>query len=938
MESPAPGKPQKPPKVAKVKNKAPAEVQITAEQLLREAKERELEIVARPPKQKINDPEELAEYRMKKRKQFEDNIRKNRGLIANWLKYAQWEESQKEIQRARSVFERALDVDHRNITLWLRYAETEMRNKQINHARNLWDRAVTVLPRANQFWYKYTYMEEMLGNVAGCRAVFERWMEWEPEEQAWQTYVKFELRYKELDRARHIYERFVMVHPDVKNWIKFAKFEERYNYIASARRIYERAIEFFGEENMFEELFIAFARFEENQKEHDRVRVIYKYALDHIPKEQCQELYKQYTIHEKKYGDRKGIEDVIVSKRKHQYETELEANPSNYDAWFDLLRLVESEGDVETIRETYERAIANVPPTREKRFWRRYIYLWINYAVYEELEARDMERARQVYRAALELTPHKHFTFAKLWLMYAHFEIRQKDLTAARRAMGAAIGRCAKDKLFRGYIELEIQLREFDRCRLLYEKFLEFGPQNCTTWIKVGPVLQPRPHLLLQEGPGRVECGESGEALALLSGQLLRAQRQWREVGFGEQGVRASQADAAGDEASTLVLFGLQSLPDGRRCMCANYGGAVVEQCSHVADQLQRGPAGQVTALAADIWECLHTLSERGTTVTFQWVPGHAGLDGNEHADQLAGEAAAAEQPDVQIDFVSARSAIGRRVGTMFAELETLLGDAERARAIYELAINQPRLDMPEILWKSYIDFETEQEEFDRTRQLYERLLQRTQHVKVWMSFAQFELRLAADGGAAQARAVYQRASGALRQSEEKEERLMLLEAWKNFEEEHGSEETLLQVQKMMPKRVKRRRKIVTDDGEETGWEEYFDYIFPEDEAARPNLKLLQMAKLWRKQQEDGDAPATETGPGETQTETETGGPGEEAEGSSPAGEGAGRSSPAGEEAGGTPPGTPPPPPGAELPEDIDRDDSGSSSDSSSESEEGPGT
>ena len=48
----------------------------------------------------------------------------------------------------------------------------------------------------------------------------------------------------------------------------------------------------------------------------------------------------------------------------------------------------------------------------------------------------------------------------------------------------------------------------------------------------------------------------------------------------------------------------------------------------------------------------------------------------------------------------------------------------------------------------------------------------------------------------------------------------------------------------MMPKRVKRRRKIVTDDGEETGWEEYLDFLFPEDEAARPNPKLLQMAKL----------------------------------------------------------------------------------------------
>jgi crooked neck len=44
---------------------------------------------------------------------------------------------------------------------------------------------------------------------------------------------------------------------------------------------------------------------------------------------------------------------------------------------------------------------------------------------------------------------------------------------------------CPKDKLFRGYIDLEIQMREFDHCRKLYEKFLEFGPDNCTTWIKV---------------------------------------------------------------------------------------------------------------------------------------------------------------------------------------------------------------------------------------------------------------------------------------------------------------------------------------------------------------------------------------------------------------------------------------------------------------------
>ena len=338
-------------KVIPAKNKTPAPVQITAEQLLREAKERQLEYVApvhfqiiiiivsflflflsllivssslqhknKPPKQKISDPEELNEFRLKKRKEFEDNIRRNRLNISNWIKYAQWEESQKEIQRARSIWERALDIDHRLIPLWLKYAEMEMRYKQINHARNLFDRATTVLPRANQFWYKYTYMEEMLGNISGCRQIFERWMQWHPDEQAWNTYIKFELRYKETERARLLYERMVDVHPVAKNWLRFAKFEEQHGHVESARDTYERAIHFFGDEYLDEKLCLAFARFEENQKEHERARAIYKYALDKLAESKRDDIMRAYTIHEKKHGDRSGIEAIISNKRKAKYE------------------------------------------------------------------------------------------------------------------------------------------------------------------------------------------------------------------------------------------------------------------------------------------------------------------------------------------------------------------------------------------------------------------------------------------------------------------------------------------------------------------------------------------------------------------------------------------------------------------------------------------
>ncbi|UYV81795.1 CRNKL1, partial [Cordylochernes scorpioides] len=493
------------PKVAKVKNKTPAEIQITAEQLLREAKERDLEILPPPPKQKISDPEELADYQKRKRKAnlvqtFEDNIRKNRQLISNWIKYAQWEESQKQIERsvvslfqrmchvltamlmcslrARSVYERALDVDHRNPTLWLKYAEMEMKNKQINHARNIWDRAVSILPRVNQFWLKYTYMEEMLGNTGGARQVFERWMDWQPYEQAWFSYIKFELRYN-----------------DPSNWIRYAQFEANHGNFAEARAIYERAVEFFGDEYMDEKLLIAFAKFEESQREHDRVRAIYKYALDNYPKTQTQEILKNFTIHEKKYGDRADIEDVVINKRKAKYEEELNKNPLEYDTWFDLLRLLESEVDpdsspdvfrqaVDNTREAYEQAIAHLPPNQEKRYWRRYIYLWIHYAIFEEAVCEDVERAREVFKTCLKIIPHKSFTFAKVWVLAAELEIRQKNLTAARKLLGNAIGVCPKDKLFKEYIGLEMELREFTRCRILYQKFLEFAPENCRTWQK----------------------------------------------------------------------------------------------------------------------------------------------------------------------------------------------------------------------------------------------------------------------------------------------------------------------------------------------------------------------------------------------------------------------------------------------------------------------
>ena len=142
--------------------------QITAEQILREAQELRDVAVARP-QQSVADRAELDDYRLKKRKQFEDDVRRVRWQQGAWVKYANWEEAQGDLRRARSVWERALEVDATSPMTWQRYAEMEMRARAVSHARNVWDRATSLLPRVDSLWFKYAAMEQVLGNTEGAR-------------------------------------------------------------------------------------------------------------------------------------------------------------------------------------------------------------------------------------------------------------------------------------------------------------------------------------------------------------------------------------------------------------------------------------------------------------------------------------------------------------------------------------------------------------------------------------------------------------------------------------------------------------------------------------------------------------------------------------------------------------------------------------------------
>jgi len=91
-----------------------------------------------------------------------------------------------------------------------------------------------------------------------------------------------------------------------------------------------------------------------------------------------------------------------------------------------------------------------------------------------------------------------------------------------------------------------------------------------------------------------------------------------------------------------------------------------------------------------------------------------------------------------------------------------------------------------------------------------------TKHVKVWISMAQFE---SAAGEVGNARDVFVKANAHFKAAgaDHKEERVLLLESWRDFEGSFGDTSQQEVPAKLMPRRVKRKRAITAEDGSDGG-------------------------------------------------------------------------------------------------------------------------
>lgn len=184
-----------------------------------------------------------------------------------------------------------------------------------------------------------------------------------------------------------------------------------------------------------------------------------------------------------------------------------------------------------------------------------------------------------------------------------------------------------------------------------------------------------------------------------------------------------------------------------------------------------------------------------------------------------------------------------------YLEFNFTLGKLERMQKVFELAISgKLELAQPERIYKKFIDIMTELGDYERVRNTFRDLLQKTGHIKVFLASAHFEFSI---GDLNKMREIFNAADQELSGKDHlKEERAILLRNWLDIEGSVENNEIWIKKVKLkLPKKVRKQRQleIETEEGVETMLEEYYDFVFPDEVNAAKGMKLLEKAKSWKK-------------------------------------------------------------------------------------------
>jgi pre-mRNA-splicing factor SYF1 len=375
-----------------------------------------------------------------------------------WLSFAQFWEENDELDNARKVFEKAVQVNFKKLEhlahVWCCYVEMELRHHNFQRARELIQRATTIPPnpraipkdapttkrifKSVRLWSLYADLEESLGTFLSTKAVYEKIID---------------LR---------------IATPQII--LNYAQFLEEHNYFEESFKAYEKGVAAFRFPHALEIWVVYLQKFQRRYggEKLERLRDLFEQAIEDAPAKEATMLYLMYAQTEEKYGLARRAMQIYDRAVRHVHEDD---KPFMFNVY--IARATEFFGVTRT-REIFEKAIQILPEKYVKEYCLRYANL--------ERKLGEIDRARAIYIHCAQFCDPRVDT--KFWDIWKEFEIQHgnvetfKEMLRIKRSVVAQFNISINAKLS---AEVMAKLKEQEQKKQQDQmKQLEQGLANTT--------------------------------------------------------------------------------------------------------------------------------------------------------------------------------------------------------------------------------------------------------------------------------------------------------------------------------------------------------------------------------------------------------------------------------------------------------------------------
>ncbi|KAJ3130230.1 pre-mRNA-splicing factor syf1 [Physocladia obscura] len=218
-----------------------------------------------------------------------------------WTRFATFYEDNDDLEQARLVFERAVNVAYKHVDdlaeLWCQWAEMELRHKEFNRALDVMGRATVSPPLSKKIpslaLIRYND-EELSPQVRVFKSL-----------KLWSFYVDLEESIGTVESTKLVYERIMelkIATPQII--INCANFLEEQKWFEESYKAYEKGIELFGYPIAFELWNLYLQKFvaRHGAEKLERARDLFEHALDKCPAKFAKTLYLLYAKLEEDHG------------------------------------------------------------------------------------------------------------------------------------------------------------------------------------------------------------------------------------------------------------------------------------------------------------------------------------------------------------------------------------------------------------------------------------------------------------------------------------------------------------------------------------------------------------------------------------------------------------------------------------------------------------